>query len=89
MICRANQQTGFYMIVTLVVKGLTELINDNALSLARNLSFVPLKLLLTIPAVSVLGLILCIAKFIDERKWCCSYADLAKTYNLLLTQNAD
>ena len=57
---------------------LTELINENALSLATNFSIVPLKLLLTVPSVSVPGLILCIAKFIDERKWCCSYTDLAK-----------
>ena len=45
---------------------LTELINKNALSLATNLSTVPLKLLLTVPAVSLPGLILCIAKFINE-----------------------
>ena len=57
---------------------LTELINENALSLATKLSIVALKLLLTVPAVSVSGLILCIVKFIDERKWYCSYADLAK-----------
>ena len=47
---------------------LTEIIDENALSLAANLSVVPLKLFLTVPAVSVPGLILCIAKFIDERK---------------------
>ena len=50
---------------------LTELINENALSLATNHSIALLKLLLTVPAVSVPGLILCITKFIDERKWCC------------------
>ena len=49
---------------------LTELINENALSLATNLSIILLQLLLTVPAVSVPGLILCLAKFIDERKWC-------------------
>ena len=54
------------------------LINDNALSLVTNLSIVPLKLLLTVPAVSEPGLILCIAKIIDERIWCCSYTDLEK-----------
>ena len=37
---------------------LTELINENEISLATNLSMIPLKLLLTVPAVSVLGLIL-------------------------------
>ena len=57
---------------------LTELIYKNALFLAANLSIVPLKLLLTLPAASVPGLILCIAKFIDERNWNCSYRDLAK-----------
>ena len=44
-------------------------INENALSLAPNLSIIPLKLLLTVPAVSAPGLILYIAKFIDEPKW--------------------
>ena len=57
---------------------LTELTNGNALSLKTNFSTVPLKLLLTVPTVSVPGLILCIAKFIDESKWYWSYADLAK-----------
>ena len=57
---------------------LSELITEKALSLATNLSIVLLKLLLTVPAVRVPDLILCIAKFIDERKWCCSYAVLAK-----------
>ena len=47
---------------------LTELINQNELSLATNPSTVPLKLILPVSAVSVPGLILCIAKFIDERK---------------------
>ena len=37
---------------------LTEVINENEISLAINLSMIPLKLLLTVPAVSVLGLIL-------------------------------
>ena len=45
---------------------LIEPINENAMSLATNLSIAPLKLLLTVPAVSVPGLILCRAKFIDE-----------------------
>ena len=57
---------------------LTELINQNALPLATNLSTIPFKLLLTVPAMSVPGLILCIAKFIDEPKCYCSYIDLAK-----------
>ena len=57
---------------------LTELINENALSLATNLSIVLLKLILTVSAVRVFSLILCIAKFFDERKWCYSYTDLAK-----------
>ena len=55
-----------------------ELKNEKALSLATHLSTVPLILFLTVPAVTVLGLILCIAKFIDERTWCCSYTDLSK-----------
>ena len=42
---------------------LTELINENVLSLTTNLSIVPLKSFLTIPAVSVPGLLLCITKF--------------------------
>ena len=65
---------------------LTELLKENALSLATNLSIVPLKLLVTVPAVSVSGLVLCIAKVIDERKWCCSYKDLAK--NIQSTSDA-
>ena len=36
---------------------LTELINENALSLTTNLSVIPLKLFLTVPDVSVPGLI--------------------------------
>ena len=47
---------------------LTELINENALSLATNFLI-----------ASVPGLFLCIAKFIDERRWCYSYTDLGKT----------
>ena len=39
---------------------------------------VPLKLLLAALAESVFGLILCIANFIDELKWYCSYTDLTK-----------
>ena len=42
----------------------TELINENALSLTTNLLIVPLILLLTVPAGSVPGLILCTAKFL-------------------------
>ena len=49
---------------------LTEFINTDELSLATNLSTFPFKLFSAVPAVSVLGLILCIAKFIDEHKWC-------------------
>ena len=52
---------------------LTEFINENALSITTNHSTVPLKSLWTFSAVSVPGLHLCISKFIDERKWCCSY----------------
>ena len=48
---------------------LTELINEKSLSLATNLPAVPLKLFLIVTAVILPGLILCIAKFIDERKW--------------------
>ena len=57
---------------------LNGLINENTLSLARNLSTVPFKLYLTILVVSVPGLTLCIAKFIDKSKWCCSYTGLIK-----------
>ena len=49
---------------------LIELIKENAFSFATNLSTVLLKIL-SAPAVSVPGLILCITKFVDERKWCC------------------
>ena len=55
-----------------------EIINKNALSVATNRSDVPLKFFLPVPAASVSDLILCIAKFADERKWYCSYTDLAK-----------
>ena len=41
---------------------LTELINENALSLAPNCSIVPFKSILTVCTVGVPGLILCIAK---------------------------
>ena len=51
--------------------------NENALSLAINLSIVPLRLFLTMPSVSAPALVLCIAKFIDERKWCSPYTDRA------------
>ena len=54
-------------------------LNENALSLATNLSIFPLRIFLTIPAVSLPALILCIAKFFDERKWCRLYTDLAET----------
>ena len=53
-------------------------INENLLALGTNLLIVPLKLLLAVPGESVPSLVLCIAKFIDERKWSCSYTDLAK-----------
>lgn len=42
--------------------------NENALSLEKDLSIFPLKLLLTVLAVSIHGLILYLANFIDERK---------------------
>ena len=57
---------------------LTELINENELSLATNILILHLKLFLIAPAESVLGLILCLAKFIDECKWRYSYTGLAK-----------
>ena len=59
---------------------LTELINENAFSRATNFQIVPLKSFLTASSVSVPGLILCIANFIDNRKRRCSYTDLAKKY---------
>ena len=49
----------------------TELMNENVLSLATNLSTAPSKLLLTGPTVSVPGLILYVVKFFDDRKRCC------------------
>ena len=48
---------------------LTELFNENALSLVTNLPYVPLKLFLIALVVILPGLILCIAKFINEGKW--------------------
>ena len=51
--------------------------NENALSLAINLSIVPLRLFLAMLSVSAPALVLCIAKFIDERKWCSPYTDQA------------
>ena len=56
----------------------TELIKEKVLLLATKLSMVPLKLFFNVPSVSVRGLIFCIAKFIHERKRCCSYTGLAK-----------
>ena len=47
---------------------LTELINQNALPLATNLSIIPSQSFLTNIAMSVPDLILCTAKFIDEHK---------------------
>ena len=63
---------------SILVLFLTELMTENAFSPARNLSIKYLKLLLTIPAVSVPGLTLHIISVIDEHRWCCSYTDLAK-----------
>ena len=51
---------------------------------------VPLKLFLIVPDVILPGLILCIAKCIDECNWYCSYTDLVqKLYNLHLMQSTD
>ena len=55
---------------------MTELIKENALFLAINLSVVPV--LLAIPALNVPGSILCIAKFIDERMRYYSFTGLPK-----------
>ena len=69
---------------------LTEPINQNALSLATFLSIAPFKLFLTVLAVIVPGLVLCVANFIDKCKWCCAYTDLEKNiYNLHLMQSTD
>lgn len=57
---------------------LTELMNESILSLAKNLSIVSIKLALIVPTMSVPELILCIEKFIDDRKWYGSYERLAK-----------
>ena len=50
---------------------------------------VPLKLFLTVLAVSAPGLILCIVKLLDVYKWSCSYTDLEKVDNLHLMQSTD
>lgn len=68
---------------------MTELIIGNALPLSTNLSIVPLKSFSTVPAVSVPGLILRIAKFINKRKWPYSYTDLENICNLHMMQIAD
>ena len=47
---------------------LIELINEKAFSLATNLSIVPLELSLTVLAVKVTGLILCITKLLMNVK---------------------
>ena len=39
-----------------------------------------LKLFLAVSVLSVPGFIVCVVKFIDERKWCCLCTDLAKKY---------
>ena len=52
--------------------------DENVLTLATNYPIASLKIVLTVHTVSVPGLILSKAKFIDERIWCCSYKDLAK-----------
>ena len=57
---------------------LTDIMNETALYLATKLSIVPIKLFLIVPTMILPGLILCIAKFIDERKWYYSYTDLSK-----------
>ena len=57
---------------------MTELIKENALSLPKNLSSASLRLFLTVHAVIVPGLVLCIAKLIDERKWYSSNTNLPK-----------
>ena len=51
------------------------LINENTLSLATNLSIVPLNLFVIVTAVSILGLTLGMGKF---TVYFCSYAYLAK-----------
>ena len=68
---------------------LTQLINENALSFATNLAIILLKLLLLAPAVNLPGLILCIPNFIDDGKWCYSYTDLVKRYDVLMMQNTN
>ena len=65
-----------------------ELINENALSLAKNVSTVLLKLFRTIPAVSVPDLILSKAKFIDERNGY-AHTQIWQRHNLFLMQSTD
>ena len=68
---------------------LTELINKKSIVAYNKPYNCLLKLPLTAPAGSAPDLNLCIAKFIDERKWCCSTQTWRKKYNLHLMQNTD
>ena len=57
---------------------LTELKNENALFLATKLFIVFFLIIFNCFCEIVSDLVLCIAKFIDELKWCCSYIELVK-----------
>ena len=65
---------------------LTDIMNENSLSFGTNLSTDLLKLFLTVNAVSVPGIILRIANFIDESRFYCPYLNMTKISNLHLMQ---
>ena len=68
---------------------MTELVNENSFYLAAHLSVPPLKLILTVPAASVLGLILCTEEFIDELSRVAHIQIKQKLYNLHLMESVD
>ena len=68
---------------------MTELVNENSFYLAAYLSIPPLKLILTVLAVNVLGLILCTEEFIDELSRVAHIQIKQKLYNLQLMESFD
>lgn len=68
---------------------MTELVNENSFYLAAYLSIPPLKLILTVLAVNVLGLILCAEEFIDELSRVAHIQIKQKFYNLHLMESFD
>ena len=51
-------------------------VNPHARAWQKTDNLPMVKSFVTVPPVSVPSLFLFIAKFIDQRKWCCSYTDL-------------